>query len=231
MTIWEEVSLPPWPRKFWATIPQFKDSYAYDWLHLFCFLFFKRWLLLTLCKSQASGNPLFWVYFSISLTFAFSLVRSLLHPWYFGWHWPSLCTQLHSKWVVLRTQGKKALKSSFLMGPFWKTLTGKMALGIYCGLPPPNSHKQILWCHHRTSSLKGLQEGLTIIHSQTPAARSPATSSCWGQNLGSTDLWSHIQDPLLIAPVVTFIVARLVLDTEAGIPHSRPVIHLIAFPY
>lgn len=145
----------PKPKKFWATIPQFKDSFAYDWLHLF-FFFFKRWLLLTLSKSQASGIPLFWVYFSTSLIFAFSLVRSLLHPWYSGWHWPSVWTRLHSKWIVLRTQGKKALNDSFLMGPFWETLTGEMALGVYCGLPPPNSHKQALWHYHRTSSLKGL---------------------------------------------------------------------------
>lgn len=59
------------------------------------------------------------------------------------------------------------------------------------------------------------------------AARSPA-ASIYGTELGSTPLWSPIQDPLLTAPIVTFIVASSLLDPKPDISRPRSVIHLLA---
>lgn len=52
-----------------------------------------------------------------------------------------------------------------------------------------------------------------------------------GTKLGSTPLWSHIQGPLLTAPIVTFTVASSLLDPEPDSSRPRSVIRLLALPY
>lgn len=139
--------------------------------------------------------------------------------------WPALTSTVYSE-----TQGKKALKGSFLIEPFWETLTEKMAL-VFIVIP---TSKQL-----QTNPVKSpWDKFLTGPMGSRKAVGAQQTPQPGGQQLlvvgtelGSTPLWSHIQGPLLTAPIVTFIAASSLLDPEPDISRPRSAIHLLALPY